>query len=91
LCEATSGYVWNFIIDTGLDTGFEESLKNGPYGSKVVLKLMAPLLNQGYHVIMVNRFSSPDLFHMLCSKQTDIMGTLLENRKCVSAEIKSAN
>jgi hypothetical protein len=38
LCEAKSGYVRNFIIYT----------KNEPYGSKVILHLMAPLLNQGY-------------------------------------------
>jgi hypothetical protein len=34
LCEAKSGYVWNFIIYTGQDTVFYESLKNKPYGSK---------------------------------------------------------
>jgi hypothetical protein len=56
LCEAKSGYVWNFIIYTGQATVFEESLKNEPYGSKVVLKLMAPLLNQEYH--LVEQFSS---------------------------------
>jgi hypothetical protein len=46
LCEAKSSYVWNFNIYTGQDTVFDESLKNVPYGSKVVLQLMAPLLNQ---------------------------------------------
>jgi hypothetical protein len=49
---------------------------------------MAPLLNQGYYVI--NWFPSPDLFHKLCSKQTDAMGILLQNRKGVPAEIKHA-
>jgi hypothetical protein len=51
---------------------------------------MAPLLNQGYCVIIDNWFSSPDLFHELCSKQTDVIGTLHQNRKGVPAEIKSA-
>jgi hypothetical protein len=51
---------------------------------------MAPLLNQGFCVIMENWFSSPDLFHKLCSKQTDTMGTVRQNKKGVSAEIKSA-
>jgi DNA-directed RNA polymerase subunit RPC12/RpoP len=27
LCEAKSGYVWNFMIYTGQDTAFDESLK----------------------------------------------------------------
>jgi hypothetical protein len=51
---------------------------------------MAPVLNQGYCVIVDSLFSSPDLFHKLCSKQTNAMGTLRHNRKCVPAEIKSA-
>jgi hypothetical protein len=47
VCEAKSGYVWNFIIYTGQDTVFDESQKNEPYGSKIVLQVMAPLLNRG--------------------------------------------
>jgi hypothetical protein len=46
LCETKSGYVWNFIIYTGQDTVFGKFLKNEPYSSKIVLQLMAPLLNQ---------------------------------------------
>jgi hypothetical protein len=52
---------------------------------------MAPLLNQGYPVIMDSWFSNPDLFHRLCSKQADAMGTLHQKRKSVPAEIKSTN
>jgi hypothetical protein len=50
LCEAKS--VWHFIIYVGQNTAFNDTLKNEPYGSKVVLDLMGPLLNQGYHVTM---------------------------------------
>jgi hypothetical protein len=42
LCEAKSGYVWNFIIYTGQDIVFDEALENQPCGSKIVLQLMAP-------------------------------------------------
>jgi hypothetical protein len=80
LCEAKSGYVRNFVIYIGWDTIFEESLRNEPYSPKVVLQLMARLLNQEYHVIMDNWFSSTDLFHKLCSKQIDAKGTLHQNR-----------
>jgi hypothetical protein len=52
LREAKSGYVWNFIIYIWHDTIFDESLKNEPYGSRVGLQLIAPLLNQGYRVIL---------------------------------------
>jgi hypothetical protein len=48
LCEAISGYVFNFIIYIGQDAIFDKSLKNEPHGSKAVLQVMAPLLNQGY-------------------------------------------
>jgi hypothetical protein len=82
--------MWSFIIYTGQGTVFNESLKNEPYGSKVVLQLMAPLLNQGYRVIMDSWFSSPYLYHKLCNKQTDAMGTLHQNTKGVPAEIKPA-
>jgi hypothetical protein len=51
---------------------------------------MAPLLNQGYRVILDNWLSSQDLFHNLYSKQTDAMGALHQNRKDVPTEIKSA-
>jgi type IV secretory pathway TrbL component len=37
---------------------FQPAPKNEPYGSKVVLQLMAPVLNQVYRVIMNNWFSS---------------------------------
>jgi hypothetical protein len=56
LCEAKSGYVWNFIIYTVQDTVFDESLKKESYCSKEVLQLMAPLLHQRYH--LEEQFSS---------------------------------
>jgi hypothetical protein len=37
---------------------------------------------------MDNWFSSPDLYRKLCSKQTNTMGTLHQNRKGVTEEIK---
>jgi hypothetical protein len=60
---------------------FDEPLENEPCDSKVVLQVMALLLNQGYCVTMDNWFSSPDMFHKLCSKQTDAMGTSDEEHK----------
>jgi hypothetical protein len=47
---------------------------------------MAPLLNQGYLVIMDNSFSSADLFYKLCSKQTATIGTFHKKRKGIPAE-----
>jgi hypothetical protein len=67
LCEAKSGYVWNFVIYIGEDTAFDCTLRNEPCGSKVVLDLMGPLLNQVYCVTMGSLFSGPDLYDKLCS------------------------
>jgi hypothetical protein len=39
---------------------------------------------------MENLFSNPYQYNKLCSKQTDAMGTLYQNRKGVSVEIKKA-
>jgi hypothetical protein len=89
LCEAKSGYVWNFVIYIGQDTVFNESLKREAIWLKVVLQLLTPLLNQGYRVIMDNWFSRPDLYHKLCSEQTDAVGTFRQNRKAFPAEILS--
>jgi hypothetical protein len=82
LCEAESCYIWNFILYVGLDTTFDNYLGNEPHGSKVVLELMVPILNQGYRVTMNNWFSSPDLYSKIYSKQTNAMGTLRQSREC---------
>jgi hypothetical protein len=37
LCEDKSAYAWNFVIYIGQDTIFDESLKNEPCVSEVVL------------------------------------------------------
>jgi hypothetical protein len=37
---------------------------------------------------MDNWFSRPDLYRKLCSRQTDAMGTLRQNRKGVTDEIR---
>jgi hypothetical protein len=79
LCEAKFCYVWNFIIYIGLDTAFDDYLGNEPHGSKVLLELMAPLLNQGFRVTIDNWFSSPDLYSKWYSKQTDAMGSLRQS------------
>lgn len=88
LCEAKSGYVWNFIVYVGQDIAFDETLKNEPYGSEVVLDLMVPLLKQGYYVTMNSWFSSPYFYDKLCSKRIDAMSTLLQSRKVVPVERK---
>jgi hypothetical protein len=42
LCEANSGYIWNFIMYIRHDSVFVKSQNSEPYGIKVALQLMAP-------------------------------------------------
>jgi hypothetical protein len=55
LCEAKCGYICNFIIYIGQDTIFDESLKNEPYSSKLVLQLS---LLQGCHSVKAKSMSA---------------------------------
>ena len=82
LCESSSGYVWDFFVYTGKETAYRPEYVNEAYmGSKCVLSLVHPLLDQGYCVHMDNFFSSPELFHKLCNKFTDAVGTVRANRR----------
>ena len=91
ISEVEPGYVWNFIAYVEKETTFDEDVKDETYyGSKVVLDLVAPFLNQGYCVTMDNWFSSPDLFEKLCNRNIDAIGTLPQNRKGVPSEIKKS-
>jgi hypothetical protein len=49
---------------------------------------MTPFLNEGYHIITDNWFSSHDLYEKLCSKQGDAMETLHRTRNSDPAELK---
>lgn len=91
LCEAKSGNVWNFTICVRQETAFDDSLGNKPYTSKVLLELTVPFFSQEYHVTMGNLFSNPFLCYKLCSKQTDAMVALNQNRKGVPDEIQKEN
>ncbi|KAK3800749.1 hypothetical protein RRG08_003154 [Elysia crispata] len=73
LCESGSGYVFRFEIYAR-----EPGLSNRP--TDVVLRLMEPLLGQGYHLYTDNYYSCPELFTFLMQKQTMCTGTVRANR-----------
>ena len=72
-----NGYVGDFQVYTGrTDNTPEINL-----GGRVVLDLMQPLLDLGYHVYTDSFFTSPDLFLQLRKRSTLGCGTVRSNRK----------
>ena len=54
----------------------------------VVMKLMAPLFQQGYNVTCDNYFTSLGLALKLAEKKCSLVGTLCQNRREVPEECK---
>ncbi|KAG0410356.1 hypothetical protein HPB47_012529 [Ixodes persulcatus] len=50
-------------------------------GTRVVLKLLEPLLGKGYCVTIDNFYTSPELVDALIKNCTDVYGTVRANRK----------
>ena len=96
MCEAKSGYVFNFIIYTGKGTKFTINLpdvapSNQSHSSNIVLSLMEGLYDQGYFLGIDNYYSSVFLFDYLASHKTDVIGTVRKNRRDLPKEVTSAN
>jgi hypothetical protein len=67
LCDATTGYLWSFVVYTSKDTRLDSPLITDDTSetSAVVLKLVEPLLKQGQTVWMDNFCDSPPLSRTL--------------------------
>ena len=74
LCESGSGYVFRFEIYAE-----EPNVSNKP--SDVVLRLLEPLLDKGYHVFTDNYCTCPALYDSLTERATACTGTVRTNRK----------
>lgn len=73
------GYVLNLDIYKGQG-------ENGPDNNmtileRVVMKLMQPYVNKGYHLFMDNYYNSITLANRLLQNQTHVTGTLRSNRR----------
>ena len=92
LCKSSTGYLSWFITYAGAGTNYEDcsdiSLpedkgRNLPTNfdeikspSKVVLSLMKPFLNKGYHLTLDNYYTSPELALLLDFNNTPCYGNL---------------
>lgn len=91
LCESKTGYTYDFFIYIGSETLFDDEYKDLPYGEKVVLQLMKPLLNLGYCLAIDNWFSSLDLLKKLYANKTYCLGTIRKTRIGIPYCLKEEN
>lgn len=73
LCESGSGYTFRFEIYAA-----DINVSNKP--TDVVLRLIDPLLDKGYHVFTDNYYTCPALYEALIKRQTSCTGTVRSNR-----------
>lgn len=73
LCESKSGYVYRFEIYAA-----DPKISNRP--TDVVMRLMDPLLDKGFHLFTDNYYTCPALYQQLVSRDTMCTGTVRSNR-----------
>jgi len=79
--ESSTGYVWNFIVYTGKDTIYGQTHPGEQTSSRIVLEVIQDLLDKGYCLYPENWYISPKLVDTLCTRKTDVVGTMRTNRK----------
>ncbi|CAL1527809.1 unnamed protein product, partial [Lymnaea stagnalis] len=86
LCDKF-GYLYRFRVYTGkqdplynIDNYVSEECQQLSMTSKVTLELLAPFLNQGYHLYIDNWYNSVPLIRFLLQKQILCTGTTHSNR-----------
>jgi hypothetical protein len=93
LCDATTGYLWSFLVYTGKETKLDSPLITADTSktSAIVLKMVEPLLKQGQSVWMDNFYISPALARTLkITYKTHCVGILKLNHKDVPPKVKNA-
>ena len=79
LMDSVNGYTYNFDVDVGENASRTQSA-NG-LGYDIVMKLMQPLIKQGYHLYCDNFFTSVKLVKDLFGLMTPATGTVFEKRR----------
>ena len=79
LADSDNGYTVDFNVYIGKDA-MRNTTQHG-LGYDVVMELMKPFLNQGYHLYLDNFYTSSQLFIDLFLHGTPAVGTTIINRK----------
>ncbi|KAL9952183.1 hypothetical protein ACROYT_G039398 [Oculina patagonica] len=88
LADSSNGYTIDFNVYIGRAAGRKVSA-NG-LGYDVVMKLMDPFFNQGYHLYVDNFYTSVTLFKDLFDRGVAATGTILENRRDFPVNLKNS-
>lgn len=88
LCESSTGYLYNFIINTGTDTVYEPQYCEESGTAKIVLSLIHPVLENGYRLSLNNYYASIDLAEKLEKKSPDFIGRMRINRAGLLNKLK---
>ena len=86
LCE-DSGYTFSFKIYTGRENVAPQQELS--LSERVVVDLMQPLLQKGYHLYNDNWYKSLPLYRYLHQQGTLACGTICNNRKGFPEQVKS--
>lgn len=79
LADSANGYTWDFDVYAGKNANQQVSA-NG-LGYDVVMRLVQPLVNQGYHLYFDNFYTSVKLVKDLFQLKIPSTGTAAENRR----------
>ena len=79
LADSSNGYTIDFNVYIGKVVGQEVSAKG--LGYDVVMRLMNPYFDQGYHLYVDNFYTSPTLFKDLFARGVGATGTVRETRR----------
>ena len=88
LADSSNGYTIDFNIYIGRAAGRDVS-EHG-LGYDVVMRLMEPYFNQGYHLYLDSFYSSVTLMKHLFEKGVPATGTILETRRSFPANLKNS-
>ena len=78
VAESKTSYTWDFNVYLGKAANLNDKSETG-LGYDVVMDLMKHLLNQGYHVLFDNFYTSIVLVKSLHKLKTPSCGTVAEN------------
>jgi hypothetical protein len=83
LCESSRGYLWNFFVHTGagsdITTGTD--VPDNLQSSKIVVRLVVPLVKLDYMLCMANYYNSLSLCSLFRGNGMNVAGKLHLNRK----------
>ncbi|GFO13361.1 PiggyBac transposable element-derived protein 4-like [Plakobranchus ocellatus] len=79
LCESSPGYVWSVEMYCAY-----KRISNKPVD--VTMRLLQPLLDQGYRLYVENHYCCPDLWNQMQGRNTMLVGTCRKNRVGMPAE-----